>query len=142
MFCKRLLILFLFAFGALCAVNAQPVPVAKDTTRLITLNNTRYYLFTPQAKQTLYSIAKAYNVTVDEITELNPLVKENGLKIGQAIKIPVNKGTGTVAPATTTTSNKPIATQIPPSIAVKDSAMLALLRAKCAARAIKKRNTI
>lgn len=133
MFYKRLCIIVLFAFGALCVANAQPVPVAKDTTRLITLNNTYYYLFTPKAGQTLYSIAKAYNVTVDEITDANTLLKDNGLKVGQAIKIPTKKSAGVA-----TTATKATIPAIPPSLAVKDSAMLAILRARCAAKANKK----
>lgn len=133
MFYKRLCAIVLFAVGTLCVAQAQPVPVAKDTTKLITLNGAHYYLFTPKAGQTLYSIAKAYNVTVDDITNLNILVKDNGLKVGQTIKIPAKKG-----PIVANAMAKPSVPAIPPSLAVKDSAMLNHLRAKCAAKATKK----
>ena len=39
-------------------------------------------------KQTLYSIAKAYDVTVDDIYEYNPTLKETGLKKNSIILIP------------------------------------------------------
>lgn len=43
------------------------------------------------AKETLYSISKLYNVTVEEIENANPEVK-NGLSIGQVVNIPVKAG--------------------------------------------------
>lgn len=43
------------------------------------------------AKETLYSLARAYNVTVDEIKANNPEVVKNGLKIGQMVLIPTAK---------------------------------------------------
>jgi len=41
-------------------------------------------------KETLYSLSKSYNVTVDEILKVNPEIK-GGLKIGMNVKIPVVK---------------------------------------------------
>ena len=40
-------------------------------------------------KETLYSISKNFNVTTDELNRFNPFLAENGLKIGQVIKIPL-----------------------------------------------------
>lgn len=149
MFYKRLCITILFALGMLCIAKAQPVPVPvnKDTTRKITLNGAYYYLFTPKKGQTLYSVAKAYGVSVDDINSANILVKDNGLKVGQDIKIPAKKS----APVTTTLTTTPPAIKpptvqptakttvpgIPPSTAIKDSVALAQLRAICR-RSIKK----
>ena len=39
-------------------------------------------------KETLYSIAKQYNTTIDVIEKANPTLKTEGLKIGQTITIP------------------------------------------------------
>lgn len=39
-------------------------------------------------KETLYSIAKQYNTTIDAIENANPTLKTEGLKIGQTITIP------------------------------------------------------
>ena len=40
-------------------------------------------------KETLYSIAKAYGITVDRLEKANPILQTEGLKIGQKIIIPV-----------------------------------------------------
>jgi len=45
-----------------------------------------------QPKETLYSISKQYNVTVDALKEANIDLLKNGLKIGQTIKIPASTG--------------------------------------------------
>jgi LysM repeat protein len=42
-------------------------------------------------KETLYSLARDYNVTVDEIKSNNPEVVKTGLEIGQVLKIITNK---------------------------------------------------
>ena len=41
------------------------------------------------AKETLYSIIKSFNVTSEELNKNNPFLRENGLRIGQVIKIPL-----------------------------------------------------
>ncbi len=40
------------------------------------------------AKETLYGIAKSYNVSVEELYKMNPELENEGLKKGQIIKIP------------------------------------------------------
>lgn len=56
-------------------------------------NNKQYYVHTVQKGQTVYSIAKAYNVSIDEIYFENPDAKY-GLQIGQQLWIPtINKET-------------------------------------------------
>lgn len=62
---------------------------------------------TVEAKETLYSIAKEYSVTVAEIEALNPDVKD-GLSIGEVIAIPSK--TDVVKPKPTT---KPIQQKLP-----------------------------
>lgn len=42
-------------------------------------------------KETLYSLARDYNVSVDDIKSNNPEVAKNGLQIGQVLKILTNK---------------------------------------------------
>ena len=42
-------------------------------------------------KETLYSLARDYNVTVDDLKSNNPEVAKNGLQIGQVLKILTNK---------------------------------------------------
>jgi LysM repeat protein len=52
-------------------------------------------IHTVEAKETLYSIAKKYDITVDELKKANPEVAVSEMKIGQVLVIPV-KGNATV----------------------------------------------
>jgi len=45
------------------------------------------------AKETLYGLAKLYNVSVEEIENANPDLKKQGLKVGATINIPSKKAT-------------------------------------------------
>lgn len=62
-----------------------------------------------QPKETLYSISKKYNVTIDDIEEANPSVKQEGLKVGQSIVIP-SKDSVDTASAKSTVAVKTYAT--------------------------------
>lgn len=58
---------------------------SKEITKI---GGKQYYLHYVKSGQTLYSISKAYQVTIEEIEMLNPEVKD-GLKVGFVIGIPV-----------------------------------------------------
>jgi len=58
---------------------------------------------TAKPKETLFSIAREYNVTVDDLRNANPFLSE-GLKIGQVIRIPSNTSTTIVSTPTKTTT--------------------------------------
>ena len=62
-----------------------PVTVSKDKVKV---NGEVCYSHVVLEKQTLFSISKAYNVSVDEIYRLNPSLKETGLKKNSIILIP------------------------------------------------------
>lgn len=53
-----------------------------------------YITYQVKRKDTAYSLAKAHGITVDELTEANPLMKEAGYKLkkGTTIRIPVKNG--------------------------------------------------
>lgn len=104
--------------------QVTPVAVVKDTTKTIVVDGIKYYNFTPKPQQTLYSIAKAYNVTVDDITAANPSIKEGGLKIGKAIKIPAGKTTALPPAKTEVGDNTPTSSAL-------DSLGLKALKEKC-----------
>lgn len=53
----------------------EPLPIVKKTEHVV------------QAKETLYSIAKLYNVGVMELVQWNNLDLQQGLKIGQILKL-------------------------------------------------------
>lgn len=82
-------ILFLLMAGI---ASGQPVSVTKSDVR-ITENGVTFFVHTVAAGQTLFSIAKAYEVDQAEIISLNPSAA-NGLQTGQSLKIPdVSAGT-------------------------------------------------
>lgn len=64
---------------------STPVSISKEKVKI---NGRICYSHIVLEKQTLYSIAKAYNVSVDDIYALNPTLKETGLKKNSIILIP------------------------------------------------------
>lgn len=90
-FVKKYILFFLTVFVSV-TVFAQNVRVYK-TDRIEPRNGKDYYLHTVLEGQTVYSIAKAYNVTPDEIYYENP-GSVDGISIDQELWIPViNKET-------------------------------------------------
>ena len=81
---KRLLLL---ATLLLCIGAAGAIERSKT---IVYINGTKYYVHVVQAGETLYSIAKAYEVTEQTITADNPAARD-GLKAGETIKIPVQQ---------------------------------------------------
>lgn len=79
------------AFAALTLSIAIEVvaqsPVVNRSESIVRIEGDSYYVHTVEAGQTLYSLAKAYNVTTSAIVHYNPLVA-GGLKAGQVLKIP------------------------------------------------------
>ena len=75
------------ASPVLRAQNYQPVPVTVSTEK-VTVNGKVYLSHAVQDRQTLYSIAKAYGVSVDDIYEANPTLQRTGLLKGSTILIP------------------------------------------------------
>ena len=45
--------------------------------------------YTVQPKETLYSISKKFNISVDELKKANASLQNNSLSIGQEITIPI-----------------------------------------------------
>ncbi|MDR2359071.1 MAG: LysM peptidoglycan-binding domain-containing protein [Prevotellaceae bacterium] len=74
--------------AAFCAVSHAQVPVQKSTEKT-RINGKVYYIHVVQKGQTLYSLSKAYGVTIEQLTENNPDLS-GGLKEGQSIRIPVS----------------------------------------------------
>jgi len=79
--------------GGLYAQNnytQAPVSISKDKTRV---GGKIYYSHVVQERQTLFSICKAYGVTIDEVCEANPELdlRRNGTKLNSIILIPVKE---------------------------------------------------
>ena len=91
---RRIIYSLVMAFALTCimppAINAQdyistPVTVSKDKVKV---NGKVCWSHIVRDKQTLFSIAKAYEVTIDDIYAFNPTLKETGLKKNAIILIP------------------------------------------------------
>ena len=93
---KRVFFVFLWLFLLLsCGLKAQVA--VEISTDIVTIGGKEYYMHRVAQGQTLYGIAKAYQVTVEDIEKLNPEVKE-GLKAGYVIGIPAKNLLSQTAP--------------------------------------------
>lgn len=89
----RIFIAKTFMAIAICIpslLNAQeyentPVEVSKEKVRI---DGQVCYSHIVLERQTLYSISKAYGVSIEDIYKYNPIVKQNGLKKNSIIVIP------------------------------------------------------
>ena len=80
------------------AAYGQTSPQITVSTEKVNVNGEVMYIHKVKSKETLYSIAKAYNVTIDEIVRKNEQLK-GGLKEGSTIYIP-SKGSAPEAVST------------------------------------------
>lgn len=92
--CAAICAVSLFSFrieGDAQGYTQTPVTISKDKVR--GGDGKIYYSHTVLERQTLYSIAKVYGVSIDEICAANPdmKLKEEGTKKGSVIFIPVKE---------------------------------------------------
>jgi len=76
------------------AVSAQ-VPVEVSTEKVVSGGRV-YYMHEVQKNQTLYSIAKAYRVSVDALSREN-VIPPNGIQTGQVLRVPAPDQQGSAA---------------------------------------------
>ncbi len=84
-------------WSALCLVAAAPAVLAQDYTPVpvtisrsqISMNGRQYYAHIVLERQTIFGITKAYNVTEEDLYDANPMLKQEGLRSGTVIYIPV-----------------------------------------------------
>lgn len=84
-----ILLFFILFFNAL-SYSQQANTIIEKSKEKIIINSKIYYLHTIKSGQTLYSISKAYNVTIDDILTANPGLNPSQIKEGTSIKIPEN----------------------------------------------------
>lgn len=85
---KRLLITTLAAATLMVGIDVSAqTPEVRRSESIVRIEGDSYYVHTVEAGQTLYSLAKAYDVSTAAIVHYNPLVA-GGLKAGQVLKIP------------------------------------------------------
>lgn len=109
---RRILVMFLAAFCLMAsdavAYGQYPqVPVSISTEK-VKIDGKIYYSHIVQEKQTLYSISKAYGVTVQDIYEANPALLTEGLKKNAIILIPSALPAATAPSAQETNPDKEI----------------------------------
>lgn len=91
---RRLLLLIFVVVGTLGIYHEAPAQSYDNAPVTVSTDKVRkdgkvYYAHVVKEKQTLYSISKAYEVTVDDIYAANPELKETGLQKNTIILIPV-----------------------------------------------------
>ena len=115
---KRLFAIIFFTLslaGLQAAAQQYEAPEVKISQDKVRVNGKSFYAHVVTEKQTLYSISKAYNVSLQDIYDSNKnLDLENaGLKVGQVIFIPTQPSAaasvGTTVPSDTKTE-KPVTT--------------------------------
>lgn len=61
-----------------------------DEMQIVYIDGVKYNIYNVAKGDTLYSLSKRFGVSIDEITRINPSLVD-GLKAGQALKIPLPK---------------------------------------------------
>lgn len=85
---KKLLITTLALAALMIGIDTvAQTPNVRRSESIVRIEGDSYYVHTVEAGQTLYSLAKAYDVSTAAIVHYNPLVA-GGLKAGQVLKIP------------------------------------------------------
>jgi LysM repeat protein/ABC-type branched-subunit amino acid transport system substrate-binding protein len=77
----------------------------KKSKKTETVEGKKYYIHTVEKGQTLYAIAKAYDLTVNDVLLENPDAM-NGIKPGQTLRIPFDKKASITTVVVTDTSKK------------------------------------
>lgn len=91
---KRLITILasLLVLGSLTAVAQEyvstPVTVSKEKVKL---NDKIYLSHVVQERQTLFGIAKAYGVSIDELYEANPSLRQTGLQKNAILLVPYHE---------------------------------------------------
>lgn len=87
---NKLFVILVFFFGLI--IYSPSVQAQKKTTvtyKTVTVKGKKYYKHHVTKGETLLGIAKAYKVSVDDLTRLNPKIAEKGLRAEDSIIIPI-----------------------------------------------------
>jgi LysM repeat protein len=111
-------IIVLSAFMALTGLSVAsaqayentPVTISKEKVKV---SGKLCYSHVVLEKQTLYSISKAYNVSIEDIYSFNPGLKESGLKKNSIILIPVTEVVKEEVKISEVPEEKPVTEQTP-----------------------------
>ena len=87
---NKLFVILVFFLGLI--IYSPSVQAQKKTTvtyKTVTVKGKKYYKHHVTKGETLLGIAKAYKVSVDDLTRLNPKIAEKGLRAEDSIIIPI-----------------------------------------------------
>ena len=79
---------FLIALTLLLCTTGQAQLIKAKSSSIVTIEGTNYYVHTVKKGDTVYSLARLYGVTEEELLRSNPQAVE-GLQLGQVLKIRV-----------------------------------------------------
>ena len=100
-------------------VVAAMVPKSTPSAATSTPQNTNPTTHLVQPKETMYSLSKQYNITIDELKAANGDLLKDGLKIGQNIKIPASGSGQSVVVAKPVEVEKPVVKETPKVVTPK-----------------------
>ncbi len=110
---KSLLYLSFFVLCIVFVNNTYAQVSGVKSTNITTINGKKYYLHKVAHAQSLYGIAKIYNIDTKAILDANPGAIK-GIIVGQELKIPFNS-TGTATTTKPVEQTKPVGEVKPPA---------------------------
>ena len=69
------------------------IPVQRADANEIKVDKSKIKSHEVKAKETKYSISKLYNISIQELEKLNPVIVSDGVKIGQVLQVTASKNT-------------------------------------------------
>lgn len=95
-FCLRILLVLLLAYHPVRAQEAPPV--VNRSTIIQKVDGREYYFHAVQQGQTLFSISRAYGISLEEVRKANPEILGDNIGFGQIVRIPVSSTESQVTP--------------------------------------------
>ncbi|MBN2638196.1 MAG: LysM peptidoglycan-binding domain-containing protein [Bacteroidales bacterium] len=102
---KKFFVLIMLFASLTSVAQTINIPIS---TNIQTREGKLFYIHTVQKGQTVYSISKAYNISIAQLYQFNPHAR-NGIQIGQQLTIPDNNqpNSGSTTTITSLQNNKP-----------------------------------
>ncbi len=72
----------------------ESIATTKSVSRPVVIDNFVVTEYTVEPKETLYSLSKKFNISVDELKLSNPSIETSGVQIGMILKIPSKRTLG------------------------------------------------
>lgn len=86
---KSVILVMLLGMALLFPLAVRAQVVVERSKEIVTISSKQYYMHHVKKGETLYSIARAYEISQEEILRLNPEINDLGLQAEMVIGIPV-----------------------------------------------------